>query len=85
MEEMYKEFCMDIFGKLKDSVNASIHCAINDETDCLTVDISRLGINYTTTIKDCSSIIQNGEDGIDKCVSKIIKSYRNWINHKFFY
>lgn len=84
MDEMYENFRINIHKKLKDCVNASIYLYI-DEDDNLVVDISRLAVNYVTKVKNCSHIIQDGEDGIDHCVSKIVRSYRNFINHKFFY
>jgi len=84
-ENVYKEFCIDIHNKLKNTINASINCKINSETDVLYVNINRLGIEYDMSIKNISNVIKNGTDEIDKCFTKIVKSYKNFIKHKFFY
>ena len=84
-EKCKKEFCEDLHNRLKSSINASIHCKIDEEKDILHVNVARLGIEYGTSIKDISSIAETGEDGIERCVTKIVKSFRNFINHKFFY
>lgn len=85
MDENLKNFCKEVHNRLKSIANASIKCVIDDEKDIFYVNFSRLGIDYDTSIKDISSIVETGEDGIEKCVTKVIKSYRNYINHKFFY
>ena len=85
MDEMYTSFRIDIHNRLKSSINAAINCKIDEEKDILYVSIKRLGVSYDTTIKGCSNIIKDGEDGIDKCLTKIVNSYRSFINHKFFY
>ena len=85
MDENWKIFCTNVHSRLKSSINASIRCNIDDEKDIMYVSIMRLGVNYDMSIKDISKEIENGEDGIDKCLTKIVNSYRNFINHKFFY
>lgn len=85
MDEMYVSFCKNIHSRLKDTVNASVNCVYIEDTDSVKVSIGRLGIQYETYIKDVTDIIKSGEDGIEKCFTKLVKNYRNWINHKFFY
>ena len=85
MDEIWKIFCTNVHGRLKSCINAAINCRIDDEKDILYVNISRLGIDYGTSIKDISREVEAGDDGIERCVSKVVKSFRNFVNHKFFY
>ena len=85
MDEMYITFCKGIHNRLKDTVNASVDCRYIESTDSMRVSIGRLGIQYETYVKDVTEIIKSGEDGMDKCFTKLVKNYRNFINHKFFY
>ena len=84
-ENDYKKFCINIWDKLKSTCNASINCQVDTDKDILHVSFERLGINYDTSVKNVSDILKNGEDEIDKCITEIVKSYKNFIKHKFFY
>ena len=84
-ENVYKDFCIKIFDRLKSTCNASINCKVDTDKDILHVSFKRLGIDYDTSVNNVSDIIKSGEDKIDECVTKIVKSYKNFIKHKFFY
>lgn len=84
-ENVYNDFCIKLHGRLKSSCNASINCKVDTDKDILHVSFKRLGIAYDTSANNVSDIIKSGEDKIDECVTKIVKSYKNFIKHKFFY
>ena len=82
-ENVYKDFCIKLHDRLKSTCNASINCKV--DKNILHVSFKRLGIDYDISVNDVSDIIESGEDKIDECVTKIVKSYKNFIKHKFFY
>lgn len=83
MDERIKNVSKDIWNKLKNTVNASVDCKYDDKADKLNVEISRLGLIYKTSIKDFSSKCTDETD-IEIAFDKVVKSYRQYVEHKFF-
>jgi len=84
MDEMLLTFSKNFYNRLKNTVNASVKCTVNEEEDKLNIEFNRLGLQYKTSIKDISSIIAKGEPEIEIAFDKVVKKYRSFINHKFF-
>ena len=84
-EEVLKDFSISFYNKLKNTVNGSVKCTVNVEEDKLNIYIGRMGLEYNTSIDKISSIISEGDDAIDIAFQKVVKRYRSFVNHKFFY
>ena len=85
MEEMYKNFSIGFHNRLKNTVNGKIRCTVDEKNDKLNIDICRLGIQYNTSIENVSDIIKSGETAMEIAFDKVVKRYRSFINHKYFY
>lgn len=85
MEEAYKAFSTGFYNRLKNTINASIKCTVNETEDKLYIEISRLGLQYKTSIEDISEIMHKGDSEIEKQFDKVVKKFRSFVNHKFFY
>ena len=83
-EQVYKNFSISFYNKLKNTVNARVKCTVDAEKDILYITISRLGIEYETSVKEVSTIIANSSEA-DKAFDAVVKRYRSWVLHKYFY
>ena len=84
MGDRMKEFSIDMFNRLKNTVNGGVKCTVNEEENKLYVEITRLGVVYKTYIDGISDILDD-QSKIEYEFDKIVKKYRSFINHKFFY
>lgn len=84
MEDEKKKFSMRMYNRLKNTINAGIKCDVKDN-DILEIEINRLGLIYKTVIKDISVIISKGDSEEELAFDKVVKKYRNFVKHKFFY
>ena len=84
MDEALKTFSKNFYNRLKNTVNASVKCTVNEEEDKLNIEFNRLGLQYKTSIKDISEVINKGESEIEIEFDKVMKRYRSFVNHKFF-
>lgn len=85
MEEMFKQFSVNFHRKLKNTVNGGVKCTVDEKEDKLYIEIERLGVQYKTSVDKISEIIASGETDIEITFDKVVKRYRSFINHKFFY
>lgn len=85
MEEAYKATSINFYNRLKNTINGSVKCTVNEEEDKLYIEINRLGVQYKTSIEDLSDIISGGEDALEVAFDKVVKKFRSYVNHKFFY
>lgn len=85
MDEMYKNFSINFHNRLKNTVNGKIRCTVDEKNDKLIIDICRLGIQYTTSVEKISEIINSGETAAEIAFDKVVKRYRSFVNHKYFY
>lgn len=83
MDEIYKSFSDNFYNRLKNTINASINCKVKQD-DSLYIEINRFGVQYKTSVKNVSKLINNIEE-MEKEFNKVIKRYRMFIEHKFFY
>lgn len=83
-EEAYKSFCIDFHNRLKNTINASIKCTVNTDEDKLYIEINRLGLQYKTSVDNVKDILDN-TDKIEMEFDKVIKRFRSFVKHKFFY
>lgn len=83
-ETVYKNFSTKFWNMLKNVVNGQINCTPNIEKDTLYIKISRLGIEYETSVKEMSNCISD-VSLLEKEFDKVIKRYRSWVLHKYFY
>jgi len=84
MEDIIKQFSIDFHSKLKNTVNGGIKCTVDENEDKLYIEINRLGVQYKTSVEKISEIIKNESD-VEVAFDKVVKRYRSYINHKFFY
>lgn len=84
-EEIFKNFSISFFNRLKNTVNGSVKCTVNEKEDRLYIDIARMGVQYKTTVDNVSELINDGDSAIEIAFDKVVKRYRSFINHKFFY
>lgn len=84
-EEIFKNFSIKFFNMLKNTVNGSVKCTVDSESDKLYIDINRLGVQYKTSVENISAIIAEGDSAVELAFDKVVKRYRSFINHKFFY
>ena len=85
MDEIFKNFSINFFNRLKNTVNGSVKCTVSESEDKLYIDINRLGVQYKTSVENISKIIAEGDSAIELAFDKVVKRYRAFINHKFFY
>ena len=85
MDETYKQFSINFFNKLKNTVNGKVRCTVDEKNDKLNIDICRLGIQYNTSVENISELIKKGENDIEIAFDKVVKRYRSFVNHKYFY
>lgn len=83
-ETVYKNFSIKFWNLLKNVINAQIKCTINVEKDTMYITISRLGIEYETSVKDISNCISNVSE-MERAFDTVVKHYRSWVLHKYFY
>lgn len=83
--DIFKKFSMSFFNRLKNTVNGSVRCTVNESEDKLYIEINKLGVQYKTSIENISTVITEGDTAVEIEFDKVIKKYRNFINHKFFY
>lgn len=83
-ETVYKNFSTKFWNMLKNVINGQINCTPNIEKDTLYITISRLGIEYETSVKEMSKCISD-VSFLEKEFDKVIKRYRSWVLHKYFY
>ena len=83
-ETVYKNFSKSFYNKLKNTVNARVKCVENTEKDILYITISRLGIEYETSVKEMSKLISDASEA-DKAFELVVKRYRSFVLHKYFY
>lgn len=84
MDEKMKDFSIDMFNRLKNTINGKVKCTPNETENRLYIEICRLGVIYKTYIENIIDIIGN-EQQTEIEFDKIVKKYRSFINHKFFY
>ena len=84
MEDEKKKFSIRMYNRLKNTINAGIKCDVKED-DILEIEINRLGLIYRTTVKDISVIISKGDSEEELAFDKVVKRYRSFVNHKFFY
>lgn len=84
MDEMYKNFSINFYNRLKNTVDASVYCNVNEDEDKMYITIERLGIQYKTCVENVTFLIQNDISLTEMEFDKVIKRYRSFINHKFF-
>lgn len=84
MGEKMKEFSITMFNMLKNTINGGVKCTVNEDEDKLYIEITRLGVVYKTSIEGISDILDD-QSKIEFEFDKIVKKYRSFINHKFFY
>ena len=84
MGDKMKELSIKIFNMLKNTINGGINCTVNEPEDKLYIEINRLGVVYKTVIDNISDILDD-QDAIEREFDKVVKKYRSFINHKFFY
>lgn len=82
--ENYKLFSIKLWNRLKNVVRGQINCTPNVEKDTLYIKISRLGIEYETSIKEVQKCIDN-TDTMEREFDKVIKRYKSWVSHKYFF
>ena len=85
MDEMYKQFSINFFNKLKNTVNGKVRCTVKEDEDKLYIEIGRLGIQYNTSIDNITDLINSGDEAIEIAFDKVVKRYRSFVNHKYFY
>ena len=85
MDEKMKEFSINFYNRIKNTVNASVKTTVNEDENKLYIEIARLGLVYKTSISDISEIMEKGESEMEIAFDKLIKKYRSFVNHKFFY
>lgn len=85
MDDKLKAFSVSFYNKLKNTINAGIKCTVNEDEDKLYIEINRLGLQYKTAIDNLSEIVDADESVSEKEFDKIIKKFRSFVNHKFFY
>lgn len=83
-ESILKDFSMDMHSRLKNTVDAGVKCKVNESEDRLYIEINRLGLVYKTFIENISNIATD-EKKVEYEFDKVIKKYRSFVNHKFFY
>lgn len=83
-ETVYKNFSTKFWNLLKNVINGQINCTANVEKDTLYIKISRLGIEYETSVKEMSKCIANTET-MEKEFDKVVKRYKSWVLHKYFF
>ena len=84
-EIIYKNFSKRFYNKLKNTVNASVLCTVNEDEDKLNIEFNRLGLQYKTSVKNLSEVIESGEAEAEIEFDKVIKRYKTFIHHKFFF
>ena len=84
MGDKMKELSIKIFNMLKNTVNGGVKCTVNEDENKLYIEITRLGVVYKTAIDNISDILDD-QSSIEREFDKIVKKYRSFINHKFFY
>lgn len=85
MDEAYKSFSINFYNRLKNTINASIKCKIDEHDNSkLNIEINRLGLQYNTSITGVNDILDD-KDKIDIEFDKVVKKYRSFVKHKFFY
>jgi len=85
MDDMYKQFSINFYNKLKNTVNGKVRCTVDENEDKLNIEINRLGIQYNTSVSGITEMIQNGETAMEIAFDKVVKRYRSFVNHKYFY
>lgn len=85
MDELYKTFSINMYNRLKNTINASIKCKYDEKEDKLNIEITRLGILYKTSITGITKLISSDISETEKEFDKVVSKYRNFISHKFFY
>lgn len=83
--EIFKSFSISFFNRLKNTVNGSVRCTINESEDKMYIEINKLGVQYKTSVNDISNVIAGGDTSVELEFDKVIKKYRSFIKHKFFY
>ena len=84
MDEMYKAFSIGFYNRLKNTVNGSVNCKIDEENDKMNIMICRMGLQYKTYIPDVSKWMNDIQE-TEKEFDKVIRKYRSFVEHKFFY
>lgn len=82
--DIYKVFSIKLWNRLKNVTRGQVNCTPDEEKDTLYIKISRLGIEYETSIKEVSKCISN-TDIMEKEFDKVIKRYKSWVLHKYFF
>ncbi len=85
MDDMYKQFSINFYNKLKNTVNGKVRCTVNENEDKLNIEINRLGLQYNTSVEKITDIIRDGETATEIAFDKVVKRYRAFVNHKYFY
>lgn len=84
MDEMYKAYSINFYNRLKNTVNGSVNCKIDEENDKMNITIARMGLQYKTYIPDISKIVGDIKE-TEKEFDKVVRKYRSFVEHKFFY
>ena len=59
MDDMYKQFSINFYNKLKNTVNGKVRCTVNENEDKLNIEINRLGLQYNTSVEKITDIIRD--------------------------
>ena len=84
MDEAYKALSINFHNRLKNTINGGIKCTIDIDNDKMNIEINRLGLQYKTSIDEVSRML-NDISETEKEFDRVVKRFRSYVNHKFFY
>lgn len=84
MDEAYKALSINFHNRLKNTINGGIKCTIDIDNDKMNIEINRLGLQYKTSIDEVSRML-NDISETEKEFDRVVKRFRSFVNHKFFY